>query len=276
MAERRPEKAGPELRLGVGMTDGERILHDAIVRAIGHMGDVGSLRRVSDAGLATSTATLADEQMRFMVFLTRDAELSRELGVPPGVSREAFFAERGRRNAEDTARRAGVVVTATELVFYHSLCDGIASDCCRATTLVAPLRCEEDVDEDTVTLKAWRESQRESVVASCLARFAKRLENLSLPNRIDWLFGRCPPKAPLELLSDYKYDGALMRRLDQKRHDVVHGPGIRAAIEVTKGDLEYLQQTSVFLPHHVAKQLGVTIDTGYTAKALGEWLKPLP
>jgi len=100
------------------MTEGERILHDAIVRAIGHMVDVGSLRRVSAAGLAASTAALADEQARFMVFFTRDPLIARELGVPPGASREAFFAEMGRRNAEDTARRARLVVSATELLTY--------------------------------------------------------------------------------------------------------------------------------------------------------------
>ena len=257
------------------MTEGARLLHDAAVRAIVHMGDVGTLRRIHEAGLAASTSVLAGETSALMGSMLKNPELAAWAGAPPGGPDAEFLAELGRRTAADTAKRAAQVVEAAELVLYHSLTDGIASDCCRAITLLDAGRCSRFVDRDEVMLERVRESGYSTIVAEALVSYAKKLQNRSLPNRISWLLRACPPRTPLELLPAYKYDGARMNRLDLCRHEVVHGRGVRAVTDVHKGDSEYLLQTAFFLAHHVRESLGVPLNTDYTSKAIQAWLKPL-
>lgn len=250
------------------MNEGEKLLHDATVRGLLHLGEIGALRQVLEAGLQTSMSNLARQQEAILNHLFQDRDTRRWLGLSSTTPATALAAEMGAKHATDAAARARMAVAASELVFSHSLTDQVASDCCRAITLLAPKRCEAEVEAKQVELRAVRDLGFDGLVTKALAKHIAGMSRQSLPNRIDWLHRMCPPTSPIEGLPAYTYDRERTVRLDERRHDVVHESGIRAARDVSDDDITYLQQTAVYLPRVVMVSLGVHLDTNYTA---GRW-----
>jgi hypothetical protein len=250
------------------MNAGEKLLHDAAVRGLLQAGDFLSLREVFEAGLQSSMSTLAQRREAILNHLLKDRETMIMLGLPTSAPPSGLAAKLGVRHAEDAASRAQTVVAASELVFSHSVTDQVASDCCQAVTLLRPLSCVPDVQEEKVTLDRVRQFNFDVLLAEALKRHHSRLTRKSLPNRIEWLHRICPPLSQLEDLPGYKYDGARIERLDTCRHSIVHDAGVRAALKVTTDDISYMQQTAVYLPRYVMASLGIPLDTSYTA---GKW-----
>jgi len=248
------------------MTEAERILHDAIMRLLKSWTLISPLRRCFEAGLPAAKINIERESNDYFARVFRIPEVAAHVGAPRSGIPAQEIARQAREWAAQTTERASIMVRATELIFHHSMVDAAASDCCRAITLLDPSGSDRYLREQQVKLGQLLEGTTEQVFAEARSRFAKQLENKSLPNRADWIHAMCRPSRGTVILQDYAYDRERLKRLDDARHDAVHGMGPSASDRVTDEDVQFLSPTGVYLCQLVMHAHGIELNSDYTSK----------
>jgi hypothetical protein len=158
--------------------------------------------------------------------------------------------------------QAKISVDAAALVFAHSMLDAAALDYCRVTALLSPQDWEPHVEKKRFELQEIRTKTADQLLEETLEKFLEELDRDSLLRKIDLLFQQCKPEAKWSPIQNYEYDRERMKKLDQMRHEIVHGRGPEAA-SMSPDDQEYLLSTSVFLMLLVNHRYGIRLVPEY-------------
>lgn len=164
-----------------------------------------------------------------------------------------------RNNADLRARQFLSFTQASSLVFAHSLLDAVAIDLCRVILRIDATAWRSFVSAKKASLSEVLEKGAAGVEAELAANLVEGLERESIPKKVDTLFAICRPSADFQPAEDYKYERQTLERIDQERHDLVHGD-LPATCEVSVNDIWYLQQTALFLCAMVSERFGVKAD----------------
>lgn len=132
-------------------------------------------------------------------------------------------------------------VDAASIVFAHSVIDAAASDFLRVTSMASPADWEQFLDER----KRWsvadvRNFGYERLFKGLLFEQLEVIErNWSLPTKLGRLQQLCRPQADWFL--PIKYDEAALTRIDELRHDIIHGDSLSEPIPSVEADLQFLR-----------------------------------
>jgi len=214
--------------------------------------------------MKAARAKIQAEKVRFVVDLLQGTEYDKlfidKAGffkvIPPEKLIEVM--------TEETVRQAQVPVDAASIVFAHSFLDGAAFDYCRVTILVVLRDWESVVDQRQVKLSEVRELGYDQALKRKLDEFLERLERESLLKKADLLFARCQPPEKWSPTHDYAYDRDRLQRLDDYRHEVIHGERLGKGIGNADAEVDYLMRTVLFLMGLVNLRYKVMINPFYS------------
>lgn len=159
-------------------------------------------------------------------------------------------------------RRASQFLSFTEassLVFAHSLLDAISIDLCRVVLRLDASVWRSFVSGKKATLNEILEKGAGGIESELATTWVDGLERESILKKIDSIFSVCRPAANFQPIEDYTYDRQTLGRIDQERHDLVHGE-LPSNCQVSVNDILFLQQTSLFLCAMVNERFGVQAD----------------
>jgi hypothetical protein len=162
-------------------------------------------------------------------------------------------------------------VDAATLIFYHSILDGVASDCLRVTALQSPGDWEkEELSGVQVGLREARDQSYEQLLRAKIDKRLAELEGKSLLTRIDKLFARCKPESDWSPMHGYAYDRIRIEQFDEQRHKLVHGNAIGGPLTlfpVTDESLFYILRTGMFLFGLINMRYGLQVNPAVLAAA---------
>ena len=142
-------------------------------------------------------------------------------------------------------------VDAASLVFTHSILDDASLGYCRVAAIVSPQDWEKFVIKKQISLedvKSVKASSFEEILKNKVFEYIdKDLENQSLLFKVDRLYEICQPPTDFSGIKDYKFDRDHLKKLDDLRHDIVHGEGPVKKLPNGERDIEYLQKTTIHL-----------------------------
>ena len=255
----------------------EKIFTQVFLNLTRRHSDMLTFRRLADLGKPAAISTLHDEQL----------ELAQDILTNPAYDevfkdRKAaveFFggpAKMAVMTAAQEIQKYSRIVDAASLVFLHSAVDASVSDLCRVTLLLDPASWESYVLSQTVTLGEAKMVGVASLTSGKLDGHLKSLERQSISKRIERLFAVCKPEddfAPVG--GGFKFDLERLGRLDEQRHNVVHGEGYRDFEGLLNEDLEFLVKSGLFLVSMVNMRYEVKINPLYAVGIELSEVKPL-
>jgi hypothetical protein len=159
---------------------------------------------------------------------------------------------------------------AWSIVFAHSILDAAAFDYLRVIEMVAPLEhIVPTVNKRQIRIEEVKGNTYETLVKHKFGEFIVNLERESLIVKADKIFSFCKPPPKFAPFPTYEYDRNRLAALDQLRHDIVHGDGIRGPLSACDNDVKYMEDTAVFFMCLVNEGYGIKMDV----MSLYEWLK---
>jgi hypothetical protein len=185
------------------------------------------------------------EDPQFEGFLV-DAEPGKIVSTTPD------YEELGRKAASKVFESSYASLDAAVLVFYHSLLDGLAFDCCRTTALHAPQDWAGDLKDARVRLVDTKGKTHEQLFQERLNEHLMNLERESLLAKINRLFARCSPPSGWSPYTDtdFKFDKNLLERFDKQRHAIIHGRAFGKNLAIfaeSSESLDYLLKAGIYL-----------------------------
>jgi hypothetical protein len=139
-------------------------------------------------------------------------------------------------------------VDAAALIFTHSVLDDAAMKCCQLIAIAKPQEWEHWVGDKHVALTEVKERGYDSLFHKALENRLNKLRYESLLAKADMILRLCkPPDGFLCFVNDYLYDRSRLSRLDEQRHQIVHGGSWAGTFRRDDDDLEYLFNTGIYL-----------------------------
>ena len=139
-------------------------------------------------------------------------------------------------------------IDAACIILAHSILDAAAYDYFRVVEMVAsPDDLLPFVAKRQVTLEEIRGSDYKDVAREKIQQFVSQLKRESLLEKIDRLFQACRPPANFEPVRGHKYNRQRVLDLDNRRHEIVHGEGLKSPLLSCDDDIKYLVDTASFL-----------------------------
>ncbi len=258
--------------------DPEELFTLTFLRTLNGFSLITSFREV--AGVATDYAVPALVQRAMATLQDLDGEgvFDKLFIMPDGktrASKEKFMAvtggikEMARTMVAASIKSHSFAVDAASLVFAHSILDAAAYSYCRVASLLVPQDWEGAVGERQVLLKHMKGCTYDSVLQEKVADYVGSLERKSLLKKLDSLHTVCRPSDGWSALGDYAYDRERLKRLDETRHDVVHGGDVVWPLPKGDDDLWYIQKTCTHLMVLVNQRYKVKMNTAYLSRAYG-------
>lgn len=203
------------------------------------------------------------------------AEVVAELKTTPGMAHlfsdlnplrpPQFEPDRVEKDLIDT--HFEIFRTATDaacLIFLHSVADGVALQLTQASIAAEPHSWLFVVRDRTIRVGELERLTAESLQAAALRQYSRELSHQSLPEKVDRLFQVCKPKSGKLVGGErYRYSRERIARLDQLRHELVHGTPPANAPHIVyqmnrwrtaEDDLDFLATTTHGLVIMVAKR----------------------
>jgi hypothetical protein len=224
--------------------------------------DVGSMRRIAEAGAAIAEAQIPDMNRLWVDQLLGDAANDAMF-----IDKEKFLTERGGAQglangmAQQELEAFRGSIDAASIVFVHSGLDAAAHDLCRVVHTVDFRAWYDRVAEKQVSLKDACERESDVLVRERTSEFVERLSRTSLLEKIEHLFRVCKPDGYQR--KGFNYDKEYLEKIDRLRHDIIHGDKRRRRLERVPEYLKYLNDTGLFLWGMVNFRFGVKLDPAY-------------
>jgi hypothetical protein len=245
------------------MTEAERLFNQVYKRWLSRVGFILSFRWTSFEGTKGAKEAIEERNTRFVDDLMRSPDYDKIFLDKNGFF-EAIPPEKlSHEMSEMTVNQAQVAVDAASIVFAHSVLDAAAFDYCRVTALVAPGEWSPVVDQRQIRLSDLRGTDYEQILRTKLDEFFEQLERESLLKKADYLFARCKPPANWSPMHDYIYDRDRLKKLDDYRHEVIHGKDPLQGIDSAEQEVDYLTRTVLFFLGLVNLRYGLRLDPFY-------------
>jgi hypothetical protein len=158
----------------------------------------------------------------------------------------------------DTVKKAHAAAEASCIVFVHSMLDAAVLDYCKVSAMMNAEDWKPWAEKEEFTLQQLGESGPDGLLAKAIEGFMKKLNNRSLPNKIETLLNVCKPGS-VEVRMNYQFDGARIRRLDDLRNAIVHNNAFGSRIKTVADDLEYLWETNLYLSQLITNRYGLLL-----------------
>jgi hypothetical protein len=242
------------------MTEAETLFNQVFKRWTNRLGFILSFRRTFLEGMPGALQSIEAGNARYVDDLTTRPDYDKIFLDKKGFFEALSPGKLSRMLTELTVGQAQTAVDAASIVFAHSLLDASALDYCRITALVAPGDWESVVDQRQIKLSDVREAGYAQILRKKLDEFFEQLERESLLKKADHLFARCKPPANWSPMADYLYDRERLRRLDDYRHEVIHGVNSLPKIADAEKEVDYLTRTVLFFQGLVNLQYGLKLD----------------
>jgi len=249
------------------MTDAEMLFNQIFLRSLRLWATITNFRD-SVLGVIDAVSKRQQAQIENVYdMLAYDPDCARLL------SNQRDFAEKVDKTkfvttaAGEIMARTTSSLDAATVVFVHSILDAAAIDYCRVTAMAAPSDWEPDLRGNAVRLTEIRGSTYDELLRRKLGDRLQSLERESLLTKIDRLLARCQPPAGWSPMNNYKFDLETMKRLDEQRHDIVHGLAIGRPLKdfpLSPESLWYLQRTLMYFAGLVNRKYGLMLDPAYT------------
>ena len=137
-------------------------------------------------------------------------------------------------------------VESAAIVFAHSIVDAISFDFCKCIAIAHPQAWESILPQRKVELQKFRDSTYEEILSQLISKHLDVLERESLIRKGDELFRICKPKSGFDPIEDFEYDRDRLVRIDNLRHEIVHGPTSLTRVPTVGADLTFLQNTATY------------------------------
>ena len=241
------------------MTDAEPLFNNALMRLLDGWGTILSFRLVVEAGLPAAAAHYSEMTRAIVRGELPASDIFQGVSLPP----EAFD-WLVRILTDHTTNTAINSVNAASFVFMHSLLDALALDLCRISVLKDPEGWADRVKTRKISLEqVLRTATSGEVLRGVLEKYLERLARESLLTKIDLVFRACAPASGTRSCLDgsvYIFDGGRVERLDQLRHEILHGDALGGPIQNAFDDLRYLMDTAVHLALMAANRYSLQIS----------------
>lgn len=245
------------------MTDAEKLFNQIVVRCFDRWSFILSFRVTSNQGMEAAKKKIETEKVTFVNDLLQGPDYEKLFLDKKGFF-EAMPPEKlVQTMTDETVRQAQSAVDAASIVFAHSVLDGAALDYCRVTALIAPRDWETVIDQRQIKLSDARESGYEQILKNKLDEFLEQLDRESLLKKADHLLARCKPPEKWSPMRDYVYDRDRLEKLDDYRHNVIHGDSLGKGIAKAEGEVDYLMKTVLFFQGLVNLRYGLMLDPYY-------------
>ncbi len=249
------------------MTDAEILLGSTFGRCLDRFSFIYSFRATSQKGMTAAVPIIHEQKRTFINTVVSVLELAKMIERKEDLLTDPLE-ETAAMLTNTTLKNSLIATNAASLVFAHSIIDGAALDFCRVTALVAPRDWESSIDQRQIKLSEARESDYEQLLRRKLAEFFQQLDREPLVKKADHLFARCTPPEKWRPIEDYEYDRDRLKRLDQYRHDVVHGGGLQKEISAIDDEIAFLQKTCIFFTMLVVAKYQIKFHPDETMKAV--------
>lgn len=157
-----------------------------------------------------------------------------------------------------TIEDAKTAANAALVVFAHSALDAAIDGYCEVSAILNAADWMDFVEQREVTLREVRNREFDDLLKIAVSEYLKKLHNKSLLNKIETPHGICKPGSK-ELAQGYRFDAERIRRIDNLRHEIVHGEGLGSRIENAADDLDYLWKTSTYLSAMITHRYGLRL-----------------
>ena len=242
------------------MTEAERLFNHVYKRWLSQVGFILSFRRATYEGMQGARKSIEAGNTQYVDGLMRRPDYNKIFLDKKGFF-DAFPPERlSHELTEMTVGQAQIGVDAASIVFAHSVLDGAALDYCRVTALVAPNDWESVIDQRQVKVSDLRGASYEQILSKKLDEFFEQLERESLLKKADYLFARCKPAANWSPMNNYIYDRDRLKKLDDYRHQVIHGINRLERIASADEEVDYLTRTVLFFMGLIDLRYGRRLD----------------
>lgn len=168
---------------------------------------------------------------------------------------EAFVESSAQRRASQFTN----MVEAASLIYAHSILDAIAYDLCVVSGILSPSSWHTFLEQKKVTFKVVIDKSAHEIETELVSSYITTIERESLPKKIEILHSIRKPPKQFSPIDDYTYDAERLKKLDRRRHDIVHGLS-PLDTSVRLSEIEFLQKTSLYLAVMVSDAFGVTAD----------------
>lgn len=141
---------------------------------------------------------------------------------------------------------------AAALVFWHAAAEATAYDLCVLIGKMDPTRWDSVLSNKRIEFREVLESDADAIRQRLLKQYLKAFEQLSFVAKLDQLHNMCGGGRTWTWSKLYKYNEDLLKEIDGKRHEMVHGNGLKSAHKLSDDDLDYLRTTPLYLLNLVA------------------------
>jgi len=246
------------------MTEAEKLFNQVYKRWFDRQSFLLSFRITSDQGIKAARENIRAEKARFVDTLTKAGEYDKLLVDKAGFFKAMPPEKLIEEMTETTVRQGQLGIDAASIVFAHSLLDGAAIDYCRVTALVSPRDWESVLDRQQIKLSEARDLGYERALRMKLDEFFDKLERESLMKKADLLLARCQPPENWTPIHDYSYDRHRLKRLDDYRHEIIHGDSLGNGIKNASEEVNYLSGTVLYFMGLVNLRYKLMIDPYYS------------
>lgn len=244
------------------MADPEAVFSETFGRFMSNWSYIMSLRQVADVALPIAQSALSPIHAQAVEAIAADPQYSKlftKLDGTPSPMDDGLkeFLRAGMTNTAVANSRAAI--DAASLVFAQSMLDDSAWSYCRVCALVAPKDWEPLLEPKKIDYASVRDRSAEAIRDELLAATLSQLERESLLRKVDMLFRLCNPPADFTPIGNYTFDRSRLEAIDNRRHRIIHGEGIKDAMNDLDADLEFVQKTSHFLMGLVNQRYGLRL-----------------
>lgn len=207
---------------------------------------ITSLRQVSLAGMPYAKKIVAEQHKALMADLTASGTLEQlMIGVngPDDLRKTGDWLH--QQLTDLTVRNASHSIDAASLVFAHTVLDDALGSFLEITSDLATSFWQDRVGKKQIDIEVLKQSSIAQVWSAAVEKEVGRIvRNDSILTKCDLLHAICKPlSAPQNEARKYKFDRAVLARLDQLRQEIIHGDLLGDEIPDMAENLGYLQDT---------------------------------
>lgn len=139
------------------------------------------------------------------------------------------------------------LVDSSCIVFAHSIMDGAALNYCKIISLIDPESWTKYVSKKKVELESLSGKSYQQILREKILEYLDKLDREPLLAKTDKLFAICQPPSKYDPLKGFKFNRSRLEKIDQVRHEIVHGLGPMPLLSNVNDEITFLLYSSNYL-----------------------------
>ncbi|MCG8539442.1 MAG: hypothetical protein MJA82_05820 [Clostridia bacterium] len=242
----------------------EKLFTRVFFNLIRNHSNTTSFRRLSSIGKPTIISKLQAENSDFAYALFNNPEYEKLF-----LDQSSTLTYLGGLSGVESSITSNQISTfdmtidATSIVFMHSALDAAVTDLCYLTAKVSPDDWFKYMKRKKASLEEVKDNIFQKVYIEKLDEHLQKIDRESLTDRTSILFALCKPPANFFIKQSYNFKKSELEKIDNIRHEIVHGTGSLSSIKNVKKKIDYLFYTGLHLWGMVNEKYDVKINQMY-------------